>query len=333
VSDHVNIFSLARRGHTGEENHLIELLAFLLQQEPAIVPLWLASVSDDLERPAPWAVTTQHVLPTRRRPDLLLERVGEAAILVEVKLGSGEGVRQLADYVRHLQTERSEPLRALIYLVKDDAAAIPATRQSVANVHVYPATWQRFQRVVASGDGGALAQDFAEMLREEGLVTPERLSATDLHEWEHAALVMRRVQQLLDAARPHLEALLPDHNWTGPMSVTGERIYRLYSSDRVFLGVGLNPGTLSGLPAMIDCYIMNKALEPAERRLEARRLRAAHPDDVSHVEWGETLKRSRSATEVLTGATFDEQVTQAVGFAQDSIRIFQRLGYLPSSLR
>ena len=165
MADGVNIFKVARDGHLGEENQLIELFAFLLQQQPELVPMWLASVDESLGLQAPWAVSTQHVLPTKRRPDLLLERLGEAVILVEVKLDSGEGMNQLADYAHHLRTERGEPLRALIYLAKDDVAAMASAGHTTPEVPVFPATWQRFQGLLQSGGvESTLARDFADML-------------------------------------------------------------------------------------------------------------------------------------------------------------------------
>ena len=116
-------------------------------------------------------------------------------------------------------------------------------------------------------------------------MTPEPLSRNDFKQWEEAARVMQRIVQLLDAARPELEALVPDRRQTGPMSVTGERIYRTFSSDRLTLGVGFNPGSIWGHEAIIDTYVTNKTLDPAKRRAVAARLRANHPDEVSHVEW------------------------------------------------
>jgi len=330
VGEHVNIFSLARRDHIGQENHLIELFAFLLQQRADIIPLWLQSINASIDWPSAWQVTTQHVLPTRRRPDLLLEVPGEAVILVEVKLGSGAGVGQLADYARHLQTERREPLRGLVYLVKDNAAMAPAAGYATPAVPVFPATWQQLQRVLAAAAAGELADDFAQMLREEGLAVPERLAESEFRDWEAGAKVMQRLQALLDAAKPRLERLVPDRNWSGPMSASTEKIYRLFSSERIQYGVGFNPGSLWGYPAIIDVYVMNKTLsDAAERRRVARQLRAEHPDLVSWVDWGEVPRRSGDAAKVLSAQTFEGQIDQLVAFANETLEMFRQVAYLP----
>jgi hypothetical protein len=248
-------------------------------------------------------------------------------VLVEVKLASGEGASQLADYAAHLQTERLEPLRRLVYLVKNDLAGAPAKAHSTELVPVHAVTWQRLQELLAQAGVGGLAEDFAEMLREEGLAMPEPLSASELQQWEAGAKVMRRLQLLVDAARPGLESLVPGRDWSGPISTSTERIYRLFSSETVLYGVGFNPGSLWGYPAIIDFYVMDKTLSAGERRAEARRLRTERPDLVSWVEWGETPKRSRPAAEVLRAPTFAGQVEQVVAFARESLALFRQEGY------
>jgi hypothetical protein len=40
-----NIFLIGRKGHEGDENQLTEMLAWLFQQEPQLVPAWLASLA------------------------------------------------------------------------------------------------------------------------------------------------------------------------------------------------------------------------------------------------------------------------------------------------
>lgn len=105
----------------------------------------------------------------------------------------------------------------------------------------------------------------------------------------------------------------------------------MFSSEQTLYGVGFNPGSLWGYPAIIDFYVLDKTLSAVERRQVAQELQTSHPELVSWVERGETPKGSRPAAAVLTGATFNQQVAQIVAFAKESLALVREAGY-PSPL-
>lgn len=112
MSDRKNIFSIARRGSTDDENQLTELLAYLIQEEPAIASVLL---SDFGHKTRSSSVTTQQKV-LGGRLDLELE-APRACVVVESKLGSTTDFDQCAKYIEYLASKPA-PVRALVLLTK-----------------------------------------------------------------------------------------------------------------------------------------------------------------------------------------------------------------------
>ena len=98
---------------------LTEMLAFLWQESPELLPTWLAQIAPELGRAVRLLVVeTQFVLPSKRRPEhTVLWIPGEAVVLIESKLDADASDHQLHDYATYLLGE-PEPTRALIFLTR-----------------------------------------------------------------------------------------------------------------------------------------------------------------------------------------------------------------------
>lgn len=331
MSERKNIFLLARRGHEHDEDQLTELLAFLWQQEAGILPQWLSSLDDRLSSSTPWQVQTQFVIPSSgRRPDILLTNGGEAAILVEVKVDSGEGVDQLRDYRDYLLDERIEPCLALIYLTPrpELIPSLPPRNDHTKDVCFFLSRWQSMADLL-SADKESFGSDFFRMLAAEGLVTPPPLTASDWQLWGEASLVHRSVQELLDEARPELQSLVPHLKQVRPLSTSASYVYRIYTFEELSFALGFLPGRTIGYEPIMNVVVLNELLAPDVRKAEAHAARTRHPEVCDFVNWGEWPTRSCMASERLTAETFTDQVKQAVEFARESLAEFRKIGYLP----
>ena len=334
MGERKNIFLLARRGHERDEDQLTELLAFLWQQEAETLPRWLSSLDDTLSSSTPWEVQTQFVIPSSsRRPDILLTNGGEAAVLIEVKIDAAEGLEQLRDYRAYLLDDRIEPCRALIYLTPrpELIPAFPIPTDGTEDVRFFVSRWQSMADLLTA-DEETFSSDFFRMLAAEGLVTPPPLTAADWQLWGEASLVHRRVQELLEEARPELVSLVPRLKHVRPLSTSASYMYRIYTFEELSFALGFLPGRTIGYEPIMNVVVLNELLAPEARKAEAHAARTRHPNVCDFVNWGEWPTRSCIASERLTARDFTGQVRQAVEFACESIAEFRRIRYLSQAL-
>lgn len=132
---------------------------------------------------------------TASRPDLLVEVYGppredfeESArpvdvVMIESKIGSGEGHEQLKRYAEHLDAMVGFGGRALLYVTRAyDPKDEGDVRGGVGdNVRFKQLRWQDFYRFLHErAEKDALVEEVMTFMEEQGMATSYRFSATDL---------------------------------------------------------------------------------------------------------------------------------------------------------
>jgi hypothetical protein len=324
-----NLF-LIGRSRVGLEDQLTEMLAYLWQEEPDLIDSWLRAVGIHPPGVGVWEVATQVVDKKTGRFDLVLTKTDEAQVIVESKLGSDVGDRQLERYVDFLGRQR-EPLRALVTLTESRIRWREELEQSAnaLGVTFVAARWQEFASRTADPSEDSLAGDFVRMLIAGGLVTPDAVVSSDWTRWNEGVEVLSRLEVLLGEARPDLERLAAGLKATGRYGLSTRWIYRLLSNEAFTLGVGFAANHSSRKPesrpiifAPVKNLLLN-AEDSKERAAEAAR--AAE----GRVLWGDYPYVWRPVEEVLTTSEFREQVAETVAFVYETAAAFQAVGYLP----
>jgi hypothetical protein len=327
-----NLFLIARRGREGDENQLTELLAYLWQEQPDLVGVWLGMLDLRFGLPAPWSVDTQGTIPSGRRPDMWVEKPGEALVLVESKLGSSEGLCQLRDYATYLAGRASDtPLRMLVFLTQYPQGDFSRETRKAAEPAGVALVHTRWQSMTAAleGNEAQLVQQFETMLKEEKLVKPPAFTGRDWNSWGEGSVVAIRLGEFQDEIRPRMEKLAAGHKKTGPLSLGARFLYRIYSFDGFQVALAFDPGKWQGLGARVGVICLNDELEPADRRRHATKLIEQRVADWA--QWGEWPGISADVEDVLTSGTLDEQEDQAIEFVRSCLASFRESGYLPTA--
>jgi len=319
-----NIFAIGRKGHKGDEDQLTEMLAFLWQEAPELVPLWLGRLLPQLGRVSDWIVDTQVVLPSKRRPDVRLRVSGEAVVLIESKLDADEGDRQLQDYAEYLIAE-PEPTKALIFLTQKPASSNLPTVEGVSVHHV---RWQTM-RDVLDGSRNPLARDFREMLTEEGLVVPTKITPEEWGAWAHSFEISDRVIEIMNEAQPHLIKLEPGYQKTGPTTSNATNLLRIQTFAHSQFALLFSPGKFHGYEGHIGLIAINSEVtDPAQRRSRAEAAAAKLGPD-AWVHYGDWVGVYAPVRVVLGDCEdFQAQVRAAVSFAREALGRLRDVGYL-----
>src|SRR3954463_14542203 len=115
--DDWNLFLIARKGNEGLENQLTEMLAYLLQEQPAVIPAFLTATTPPLQPlDVEWQIETQRTIPDGFL-DLVLEAPG-ALVILESKLGSFTDFAQISKYARYARARKADS-RAIILVTRE----------------------------------------------------------------------------------------------------------------------------------------------------------------------------------------------------------------------
>jgi hypothetical protein len=330
VADRKNIFVIGRPGHRGDEDQLTEMLAFLWQESPELIPLWLSGIAPALGGFSDWSVETQFVLPSKRRPDIRLRVAVEAVVLVESKLGADAGEGQLEDYAAYLLGE-AEPTRALIFLTQKPQQAELPVSVLVDGVPVYHVRWQTM-RDALEGSDSLLAHDFRVMLTTEGLVMPNPITPEEWKIWADGAQIYERIIEVLNEAQPRLIQLEPGYVRTGQTSATPANLIRIHTFENTQFSLMFSPGRYHSYEGHIGLIAFNQLVQdPKERRRRAEdAVEKLAPRSWLH--YGEWVGLFAPVGEVFEQATdFAAQVQAAVDFASTCLDRLRTVGYLEAS--
>jgi hypothetical protein len=140
-------------------------------------------------------------------------------VIVESKLGATTDREQLTKYIRHAKQVPATTLRALV-LITRDPLRWPAGVEDEAgeDVTLISARWQAIVPLLRQR-AETFGHDLAKMLEVEGLVTPQPLMEGDWTTWHAGNNVARRLEALLNEARPELEALAPNLTAVSQLSI------------------------------------------------------------------------------------------------------------------
>jgi hypothetical protein len=345
VAERKNIFLIGRRGHAGDEDQLTEMLAFLWQEEPETLDRWLTTLGlpTDVSRAD---VETQFVLANGKRPDVSV-RTKTDWTLVESKLGSGFGGTQVSDYLDALGNAK-ERRRALILLTQKPEAVPPdlSEHASDAKVQLISQRWHDMAPALEASDGavegeaieGSLAQDFVQLLIQEGLVKPSPLSASTWTTWNAGFNVLLDLESFLDELDPHVQRLQP-----GSKKQSGHTrrwVYRVWRSGPFGLGLGFGAAASDRSPhtePIIFAFVGN-----AEKSRDAAKAAVAAGSDAGGRWWRtEQLDAScglvyewpalaKSAASVVFAESHERQIDQAIAFLAETQDYFRGRGYLPA---
>lgn len=316
------------------------MLAFLWQELPETLDRWLDAIGlpVDVTRAA---VVTQFVIPTGKRPDIAII-ADEGRTLVESKLGSGFGGTQVSDYLDYL-----EPLggrRALVLLTqrREDPPGDVVERAKAAGVRLIAQRWHDMSDHLAEPGEESLAGDFVQLLIREGLVKPEPLDAVDWKTWNGGYNVLLRLSSLLEELDPVVRSMRAGATWRSPTNGLSKRwIYRVWRVATQEFGLGFGAAEGDSKPhtePIAFAFVGNtEASEQDARRAvgdEAGTGRWSTNEQLN-ARWGLLYSwpaLARPADEVLTAATFEEQIQQAASFLQEAAAYFHSRGYLPQGL-
>jgi len=333
VAERKNIFLVGRQGHRGDENQLTEMLAFLWQEHPDVLVTWLGRLGLDLPEQE-WEVETQFVLPSRKRPDLVLTSQG-LIVIVESKLDSGLGDTQLDDYLEYLELEEHTLLdRHLVVLTKAPTASPRHAERALASGISYVETrWQDMTDAMRDSYGDGLANDFVQLLTREGLVKPPALMDRDWAAWNRGFDVALRVDGFLSELTPiALERYKLDNVSAGS---TKRWLYRLWKSPQVQLGLGFgasaSDNNANSEPIVFSmCWNAERTKDQAKAAIGGRNWGSVEGLSGSlGLLWGEWPTRAVNVSESFGEASFEEQLEVALTFIDTTAAFFAEAGYLP----
>jgi hypothetical protein len=220
------------------EDFFTEVFAGVLQAHPELAANWFAGL---LGRPLVGAptvtVSTQFGFGRLEdhfagsRPDLiatLSDEGGSDVVVLESKLGSGEGLEQLRRYAAHLSGIKNARERVLVYATRDpdpkDGSAITAGLP--CPVRFLSLRWYEVYRFFATRQQSTLICEMLSFMEEEGMDQANQFSAVDaiaLGSLHRALKLMReslrgpveqRLIELFGGVRQYSTAMtqLHDHN-------------------------------------------------------------------------------------------------------------------------
>jgi hypothetical protein len=323
-----NLFSIAA-SRMKSEDRLTEMLAYLWQERPQLLQAWLGVVPlacSDLED---WIVDTQRTDPELGRFDVILRVPSHACVIVESKLGSDLGVDQVARYVQHL-SRRTEPYRALVTLTERRVEWPAEVDQAAAaeGVVLAKARWRDVRATIQDTEGDSIADDFAEMLLDQGLVRAVAVTPNDLSSWNVGASVLSRLVALLDEAAPYIEQL-HDGLRAGRTNFNERLVYRTFAGQNlnVYLGFSANESaTKPASPPIIWAGLENPSLQGSEGKTQAEQARDAVRGKNM---WGFTdIYLSKPAADVLQDPSFEGQAREAVAFVFQTVSVIADAGLM-----
>ena len=262
-------------------------------------------------------MTTQYNIPSGKRPDIsILSPAGHT--LVESKLGSGFGDTQIQDYLDYLAEE--EGRRALVLLTRRSESIPPDLLSSARTlgVHLVSRRWHDMAGSIAEPGEESLRGDFVHLLIREGLVKPEPFTMSTWNDWNAGYNVLLRADAFLEELDPLVKHINNELKKSGS-GLTKRWIYRVWRGAGFELGLGLaaSGGFSPHDPPEIFAFVgkpeatIDEAVRAVGTTLEKRY--DWHQDPESG-EWRGLLYDwpcvSRKASEVLTAATFEDQVAQ-----------------------
>jgi hypothetical protein len=184
-----NIFLLGRQ--RGFEDQITEMLVWLISVVPdvgrALVRLAFGDIDLDLGE---LEVTTQHRIAGGRLDAFVKSE--SLVLVVESKLNSVYGLGQLRAYIDWLATEHKDVAHKALMTLTAYPGPWPAydlAHATQLDVVATPRRWHELNTALTSLTGtldalpGRLAQEFLDMLREEGLIWPESDPGWDEQRW------------------------------------------------------------------------------------------------------------------------------------------------------
>lgn len=321
------------------------MLAFLWQEEPDTLDRWLGALGlpTDITHAD---VETQFVLANGKRPDISI-RTKTSWTLVESKLGSGFGGSQVADYLDALGNA-TERRRALVLLTQRPESAPPDLGElaSEANVRLISQRWHDMAPALEASDGTvegeaverSLAQDFVQLLIQEGLVKPSPLDTSTWTTWNAGFNMLLNLESFLDELDPHVQRLQP-----GSKKQSGHTrrwVYRVWRSGPSGLGLGFGAAASDRSPhtdPIIFAFVGN-----TEKSRDAAKAAVAAGSDAAGRWWrNEQLDAScglvyewpalaKSAEAVVFRESHEQQIDQAIAFLTETRDYFRGRGYLPA---
>lgn len=338
MSRRKNIFAIARRHSAGKEDQLTELLAYLIQEQPAIASELLADVG---YKDVPSSTIRTQVGVVGGRLDLELEASDRASVVVESKLGATIGAGQCEKYIEYLA---SKPMpRSFVLLTKLDEPwpeGVPELARK-RKVKLVARRWWDVTSLLQRTSID-LANDFAEMLEDEGIVVPGRLTEDD---WATSSEIPPAASALVAELKGELAQLSTGFRRQAMFKGrdSGFRsLYCLAYFERAQIGPGLAASwedlalhrRLTSIRGAVDgpviaCSVLNSSLRSdSEQRVAAEQAVSSGGNDVVGSAWGKFPMRVASATSVLTAPDFLGQVKQAVEYARTTVEHFRQIKYL-----
>jgi hypothetical protein len=330
-----NLFAIGRTGHKGDENQLTEMLAYLFQEEEGLAESWLASLDLPVSGIDGWQVETQRSV-TGGFLDLVIFSPGQAIVIVESKLGSTTDFQQIAKYIAYAKSVKASGPRALVFTTQNpEPWPLGVELEAGEEVTLVLRRWQALGDFLRESDR-TLARDFAEMLEQEGLVTPNALSTADWNAWSAGSQVTRRLRTLLEESADDLQLVAPGFKKMNAVTLSNTgAIYRSMEFEGLSTYVGFWPSRNPKQPSdrvLITVYVLNTNLSVEGRKTEGKAaVERAASDYVALSGWSDYhVVRTHPAEHVLVSDDFHVQCREFVGHVREALDYFHQIGYLGS---
>lgn len=190
-------------GVTPEEDFFMEVFVAVLSRNKDLMRAFLARFLNISEAYYDSRVQSQVVLPALpghnmgSRPDVLIQLFTEDAydlILIESKLGSSEGNRQLSRYAEHLaETFGAARNKYLLYITRshDPKSAQQILEKSGDHIHFVQIRWSQFYDLLKGFRNDSLVDEMAIFMEEKRMAENIQLLPADL-------FAMTAVPRLMD---------------------------------------------------------------------------------------------------------------------------------------
>jgi hypothetical protein len=311
------------------------MLAYLFQEEPELVPGWLAEAGLPAMDFEGWKLQTQRAVPGGFL-DLVLFVPGKALVIIESKLGSTTAFDQVAKYVRYAREMPVDGVKALILLTQHpEPWPSGVEAETGGEVTLIRRRWQDMADFLREQDS-ALTSDFVAMLEKEGLVKPDALTHADWDAWRTGSMVSLRLATLLRESLQQLKEVQPGFKSAGPVVFTNDGgIYRLLHFEHLSVAPLFWPVRQPETPgafANVVLFVLNTSLPASERKQAGEQaVSRAASSNVGIGWWNEYyVHHGTPAHEVLTADTFEGQMTQLAEHTRATLAYFRSLGYLPT---
>lgn len=187
-----------RKNKSPKENYLIEIFGFCLENDSDFCNQFLGLLNikiglDEIK------INTQVVDPEFGRPDIEIRINNEIHILIECKVESREGERQLKRYTNILSKSRL-PQKHLVYLTK--YYVTKENRSDQIELHLL--RWNELTEIIDKKSAETTKQ-FLQFLKDEAMTKVKKFTINDLSVMLNIPSALSKMDEVLNVSKSYFE--------------------------------------------------------------------------------------------------------------------------------